>query len=496
MSDASDLPPPTDPWAPGVRAIDVPITPGGFLSPFAASQERAGDLEDNASGAEPQFSFDNLPDIPAIAELKKRPRWVAWKYATRRKTNGETYQTKPPVNPHNSRGAKVDDPKTWGTYEEAVACALRYGHAGVGYVLTGDDDISGHDLDKVRDPATGKLVDWAQAIVDLGETYAEISPSGAGIRMFWKGRLSAAIKFDAAQVEVYSTGRYLTVTGHRIAGTSDEIRPAPKTLKLLRSRVETFKEAEARARSEETIIPASEPGVKSARHRKGEPGGPKKAGASSNPFWRNVNDMAFGLLDAWVPDVFGGAAVYQPGTGGWRISSQALGRDLEEDLSIHPNGATDWGTRESLTAIDLVERFGSAGSAKAAALWLCDRCGVEPATLGWDPDYSAGLKPLGDVLFGQRAARPQPRAPARGPVADEAREPLRKCLREIMGKALLFHEARRATSLDDNEIADLDDDDRKLFDPTHSAIKITTGAGKSDLSRQEPPTITFPKPSV
>ena len=272
MSDASDLPPPTDPWAPGVRAIDVPITPGGFPSPFA--------IEDNASGAEPQFSFDNLPDIPAIAELKKRPRWVAWKYATRKKANGETYQTKPPVNPHNNRGAKVDDPKTWGTYEEAVACALRYGHAGVGYVLTGDDDISGHDLDKVRDPATGKLVDWAQAIVDLGETYTEISPSGAGVRMFWHGKLSAAIKFDAAQVEVYSTGRYLTVTGHRIAGTSDEIRPAPKTLELLRARVETFKEAEARARSEETIIPASGPGVKSARHRhrKGEPGGPKKAG--------------------------------------------------------------------------------------------------------------------------------------------------------------------------------------------------------------------------
>ena len=42
--------------------------------------------------------------------------------------------------------------------------------------------------------------------------------------MFWHGKLSAAIKFDAAQVEVYSTGRYLTVTGHRIAGTSAEIR--------------------------------------------------------------------------------------------------------------------------------------------------------------------------------------------------------------------------------------------------------------------------------
>ena len=118
--------------------------------------------------------------------------------------------------------------------------------------------------------------------------------------MFWKGKLSAAIKFDAAQVEVYSTGRYLTLTGHRIAGTSDEIAPAPKTLELLRARVETFKEAEARARSEETIIPASGPGVKSARHRKGEPEGPKKAGASTNPFWRTSTTWhSVGVTPGW-----------------------------------------------------------------------------------------------------------------------------------------------------------------------------------------------------
>ena len=427
MSDASDLPPPTDPWAPGVRAIDVPITPGGFPSPFA--------IEDNASGAEPQFSFDNLPDIPAIAELKKRPRWVAWRYATRKKANGETYQTKPPVNPHNNRGAKVDDPETWGTYEEAVACALRYGHAGVGYVLTGDDDISGHDLDKVRDPVTGKLVDWAQAIVDLGETYTEISPSGAGVRMFWHGKLSAAIKFDAAQVEVYSTGRYLTVTGHRIAGTSDEIRPAPKTLELLRARVETFKEADARARSEETIIPASGPGVKSARHRhrKGEPGGPKKAGSTStNPFWRAVNNMALDHRDAWVVDLFGADAVYQPGTGAWRISSAALGRNLEEDLSIAPNGIQDFGTEEGLTAIDLVKwRLG--GTAKSAALWLCQRCSVKPEDLGFDPDYGNSLKfftaPPG--VAGTVSAA-QPAAGPRGPSADKARDWLRIELESMM----------------------------------------------------------------
>jgi primase-polymerase (primpol)-like protein len=45
----------------------------------------------------PQYGFDNLPDIPAIRELKKRPQWVAWRYATRKNGNGGTYLTKPPV---------------------------------------------------------------------------------------------------------------------------------------------------------------------------------------------------------------------------------------------------------------------------------------------------------------------------------------------------------------------------------------------------------------
>ena len=55
-------------------------------------------------------------------------------------------------------------------------------------------------------------------------------------------------------------------------------------------------------------------------------------------FWRKVNYIAFQRLDAWVPEIFGSAARFEPGTGAYRISSQDLGRDLEEDLSISPAG--------------------------------------------------------------------------------------------------------------------------------------------------------------
>ena len=177
-------------------------------------------------------AFTTLPDIAAIRELKTKRQWVSWKYAEKKKTNGETYLTKLPVCPHDNRPADVSKSWTWSEYDDAVSCSLHYGHAGVGYVLTGDDDISGHDLDKVRNPVTGRLDDWVQVIVDLAETYTEVSPSVRGARMFWRGKLDKAITNDAAQVEIYSTKRYLTITGNRISGTPDSIGPAPKTLEL------------------------------------------------------------------------------------------------------------------------------------------------------------------------------------------------------------------------------------------------------------------------
>ena len=100
--------------------------------------------------------------------------------------------------------------------------------------------------------------------------------------------------------------------------------------------------------------------------------------------------MALTNLGAWVPDVFGSAAVFQPGTGAYRISSDALGRDLEEDLSIAPTGIKDWGVHDigdgrsgRRTAIDIVIQYGRKRDAAAAALWLCERCGVDPESIGW-----------------------------------------------------------------------------------------------------------------
>ena len=118
--------------------------------------------------------------------------------------------------------------------------AARRNFAGVGFVLTEEDGFTGIDLDKCRDPVTGKLDLWAEDIVALGETYFEVSPSGTGLRAFVRGKIAKTVKSDVAHVEVYRSLRYLTITGDHIDGTPEDIRPAPLTLEFLMDRVAQF----------------------------------------------------------------------------------------------------------------------------------------------------------------------------------------------------------------------------------------------------------------
>jgi primase-polymerase (primpol)-like protein len=149
-----------------------------------------------------------LPDFLALLELQQHSQWVAWKYVVK---NGR--QTKPPVNPHTGEGANHSNPRTWGTYQEAMAYAKAHNLPGVGYVMTDDDDLTGVDLDHCRDADFGHLEPWAEEIIRLSETYAEVSPSGTGVRLIWRGKIDQTVKCGQRNVEIYKSQRYLTITG-------------------------------------------------------------------------------------------------------------------------------------------------------------------------------------------------------------------------------------------------------------------------------------------
>lgn len=321
----------------------------------------------------PQF-FPGLPDYPAIVALRERRQWVAWRFEER---NGRL--TKPPVSPASGRGASHSNPVHWGSYDEALLRAQRDHLPGIGFVLDDRDGLTGADLDKCRDPGTGALEQWAADIVALAETYTEVSPSGTGLRIIWRGKISETVKCDPAHVELYRSLRYLTITGQHVQETPVDIREAPKTAAALWARIAEF--------------------------RKHEPTGAKNAQVGLNGHapaltdYRLINDRALADLGAWVPHVFPRAR-FQPATRAYRVSSRDLGRDLEEDLSLAPNGIVDFGVADlgdnrqgKRTPIDVMLEHGGCREPRDAAQWLAARLNL-PDPFVVDPVAAASQQAL------------------------------------------------------------------------------------------------------
>src|SRR5262249_11952761 len=227
---------------------------------------------------------------------------------------------------------------------------------------------------------SGNLKPWVQEILSHGETYAEISPSGTGIRLIARGKIASVIKCDMAKVEVYGHSRYLTITGQCLDRAPDAIGPAPNTEASCRARVKLHKETWVALKKAGPKLFGE--GANSEREAKRE--------EAKKPFFLNVNDAALQSLSAWVPTLFGAAA--KQSNKGYRVSSTALDRDLEEDLSFTSQGIKDFGVHDigdanegKRSPIDIVLEYGGEEAAADAALWLCERLGVDPASLGWVP---------------------------------------------------------------------------------------------------------------
>src|SRR5262245_18020828 len=158
----------------------------------------------------------DAPIMPGstVDALKGLRRWVAWRWEIRK---GK--RTKPPIMPGNGgRYASVSDPRTWGSQADALA---PQGIDGVGLVLTDHPNLAACDLDHCRDAATGEVEPWAQTLIEQAQSYAEITPSAAGLRVvglaegLGRQHFNVSKGPNGAHVEVYCGGanRYITVSG-------------------------------------------------------------------------------------------------------------------------------------------------------------------------------------------------------------------------------------------------------------------------------------------
>ena len=150
----------------------------------------------------------DLDSIPVF--LKAQKRWGLWRPVWTINKQGKGRWEKKPV-------LSTNKPGDWLTFEDAVAQRSREPGTGLGFCVTGGNEMVAFDLDHCL-KEDGELTDWAFDIIERLDSYTEVSVGGSGIRVFVQGQYPSdwVTKRGDIAMEVYSGygGRFLTVTGN------------------------------------------------------------------------------------------------------------------------------------------------------------------------------------------------------------------------------------------------------------------------------------------
>lgn len=165
--------------------------------------------------AQPKFNIESIPFA-----LRELPQWVTFELAQnpgKPKPKKLPYDAKASIS--NPRLASSTDPDTWSTFDKAVAYA-KAKKIGIGFALTVENGLVFTDLDDCV--ADGMIAPWAMEIVASQETYWEYSQSKTGLHSVAWGALPTGRR-KKGNVEMYSSGRFVLITGDHVEGTSTTI---------------------------------------------------------------------------------------------------------------------------------------------------------------------------------------------------------------------------------------------------------------------------------
>ncbi len=188
-------------------------------------------------------------------DLAIRPNWIVWRSVVRNKK-----PTKLPFQAANGQVASTSEPSHWVDLACAQAAVARGGYTGLGFVFRRGEGIFGVDLDACYE-GLYTLAPWAVAIIREFSTYAEISPSGYGVKLYglgdWQGtgrvaQIGGETPWGKrAAVEIYGWGRYFAFTGNKLEDSPSELFDCQRKLGILIDTIVKGKPAPARTQYRE-----------------------------------------------------------------------------------------------------------------------------------------------------------------------------------------------------------------------------------------------------
>ena len=189
-------------------------------------------------------------DLITLESLAALPVWVAYRLEAR--TPGGK-KTKVPYVGTQAKAQAGAGP--WLTRSKAESAAwvllLAGGEGGIGIEFTTlpcGRALGGIDLDACRDPVTGEIAPWASEVIATFASYAEVSPSKTGVKVFFSydpadapairksmgtphgrtfKRPGDAGDGHSPAIELHVSNRYFTVTEAKLDGSPDVFRMVP-----------------------------------------------------------------------------------------------------------------------------------------------------------------------------------------------------------------------------------------------------------------------------
>lgn len=152
-------------------------------------------------------------NIPAL--LRQEHRWVCWKAGPLKK-NGKF--AKFPSDPSTAHRINGRDPANWRPWTEVLDAYDRGTADGVGFALSDQHPVIVDDTPLYvtvidLDQCGATMDEWQVLWRELGQPFVEMSPSGNGLHMWALGRSPLRGGNAREGRELYSGGRFMTVTG-------------------------------------------------------------------------------------------------------------------------------------------------------------------------------------------------------------------------------------------------------------------------------------------
>jgi hypothetical protein len=175
----------------------------------------------------------HLWSLEAPTAIRDLPGWVCWRF------EDHPGDKKPRKMPYYANGAKRsgeqgsrEDIAHLVTFEAARAAAVRRGFDGVGFATLEQWGVVAVDVDNCV--TGGEIHPDIEPLIC--QSYSEFSPSGQGVRLFFRGNLGNGKDLSGSYgLEFFSTKGYVTFTGNslpgcELLGLENTVAPVPREL--------------------------------------------------------------------------------------------------------------------------------------------------------------------------------------------------------------------------------------------------------------------------